>query len=369
MRRSRIGQTRSTFWVWWLYSEAIPVRGRVDRQGGRVAPAEATYHASLAEVYWALGMPDRTVASCREALRLQPGNTEVLCNLGSTLDAQGKIDEAIGCFREAIRLAPNLAIAHNNLANALRKNGEKAAAIAEFREAVRLDPAMAEARSNLGRMLLDQGAPGEALVHCEEAVRLRPGFAPACLNLANVLDVLGRLDEAKRWLHEAIRLKPDMAAAHASFGGVLEQSGDMQQAVAALREALRHDPRHAGALARLATSMRGELADSDRAMIESLLADPALAPSGAGRWSLGWRKCWTHERSSSDLPGYLSRPMRYRQPILGNGAWVMTRKPTTGSSSSLSGRSRPSFSREHAVLARNLHGRCLWWACRDPARR
>ena len=143
---------------------------------------------------------------------------------------------------------------------------------------------MAEAQSNLGRMLLDQGDPRSALVHCEEAVRLRPDFAPACHNLANVLDVLGRLDEAKLWLLEAIRLRPDMAAAHAGLGGVLEQLGDMEHATLSLREALRYDPRHAGALARLATRVRGELSDADRRAIEALLADPALPP--ARRWPL-----------------------------------------------------------------------------------
>ena len=82
----------------------------------------------------------------------------------------------------------------------------------------------------------------------------------------------------------AIRLKPDLAAAHASLAGVLEQLGDIDHAVASLQEALRHDPRHAGALARLATRMRGKLPDCYRSAIEGLLADPALLPER--RWPL-----------------------------------------------------------------------------------
>jgi tetratricopeptide (TPR) repeat protein len=83
---------------------------------------------------------------------------------------------------------------------------------------------------------------------------------------------------------EAIRLKPDMAAAHASLGSVFEQLGDGDLAVASLREALRHDPRHPAALARLATRMKGKLADSDRDAIEGLLADRGLPPDR--RWPL-----------------------------------------------------------------------------------
>ena len=247
-------------------------------------PAVAAYHASLAEVYWALGELDSAIATGRAALALQPDNTEVLCNLGSTLVAQGNVDAAIGHFREAIRLDPELAVARNNLGNALRIKGDKVASLAQFREAVRLDPALAEAHSNLGRMLLDQGDPREALLHCREAVRLRPDFPMACSNLGNVLDALGQLDEAKVWLLAAIRRKPDLAAAHASLAGLLEQLGDIDQAVASLQEALRHDPRHAGALARLATRMRGKLPDGYRSAIDGLLADPALPPEQ--RWPL-----------------------------------------------------------------------------------
>jgi tetratricopeptide (TPR) repeat protein len=277
--------------------DALHLRGLVALQQGDIRragtligrsvalePTEASYHASLAEVHWALGDGDRAVASCRAALRLQPENIEALCNLASTLVARGDVNAAIGHYRDAIRLAPDLAIAHNNLANALRIKGDSAGALVHFREAVRLDPALAEAHSDLGRMLLDQEEPREALVHCQEAVRLRPDNPAACYNLANVLEVLGRLDEARAVLLEAIRLKPDMASAHASLGSVLEQLGDVGQAVASLREALTHDARHPAALARLATQMKGRLADSDLTAIESLLADPVL-PSDR-RWPL-----------------------------------------------------------------------------------
>ena len=43
------------------------------------------------------------------------------------------------------------------------------------------------------------------------------------------------------------------------LAGVLEELGDSEGSLESLREALRHDPRHAGALARLATRLRGTL--------------------------------------------------------------------------------------------------------------
>ena len=91
-----------------------------------VHPAEAAYHATLAEAFWALGQSDRTVAAYRSALRLQPEHPEYHCNLGATLIDLGAVDEAIGHFREAIRLQPDFAAAYNNLGNALRLRGDQA---------------------------------------------------------------------------------------------------------------------------------------------------------------------------------------------------------------------------------------------------
>jgi tetratricopeptide (TPR) repeat protein len=241
-----------------------------------VRPAEASYHATLAEAYWALGQVDRTVSAYQTALGLQPDHPEYHCNLGATLVDLGAVDGAIAHFREAIRIRPDFAAAHNNLGNALRLMGDRDAAIDEFHTAVQLDPTSAEARSNLGEMLLDAGLPTAALAHCREAVHLRPDSPLALTNLGNAFHTLGQLDEAQACFREAIRHKPDLAAPHAALAGLLEELGDFDQSERQLREALQHDPRHAGALARLATRLRQQLPDADRRAIEALLDDPGL---------------------------------------------------------------------------------------------
>ncbi|HKI19553.1 MAG TPA: sulfotransferase, partial [Isosphaeraceae bacterium] len=96
-------------------------------------------------------------------------------------------------------------------------------------------------------------------------------------NLGNALQSLGRLDEAKACLLEALRLEPDQTASYVSLANVWEQLGEFDQALDSLRDVLRCDPRHAGALARLATRLRGKLPEADQATIENLLADPKLS--------------------------------------------------------------------------------------------
>jgi tetratricopeptide (TPR) repeat protein len=249
-----------------------------------IRPAEAAFHASLAEAYWASGTVDRALGCYHAALRLKPDNPVVLSNLGLTLLSLGDVDAAIRNLRDAIRLAPEMAAAYNNLGNALRHKGDMVDAVEQFRTAVRLDPNAAQARGNLGRTLLEQGEPNEALEHGRECVRLRPDFAEGHSNLGTVLHALGQLDQAKECYAEAIRLKPNLAAAHAGLGGVFEELGDFDQALATLRTALVHEPRHAGVLARLATWLRDKLPAAERAAIEDMLADPALSPDR--RWPL-----------------------------------------------------------------------------------
>lgn len=277
--------------------DALRLLGLVALQRGKPAEAlellsravalrseDASYHASLAEAYWALGELARAAECCRTALRLRPGDPEILCNLGSTLVDQSEIDAGIGHFREALAARPGFGVAHHNLANALRIKGEKAEALMHFRKAARAMPDNAEVRNALGQALLERGEPNEAFAEFREAVRLRPSFAQAVSNLGGTLRELGRLEEAQACYREANRLQPNLAAAWVGSGGILEELGESEHATTAYRNALLADPQQPGALARLATLLRDRLPENDRTKIENLLAQPGLAPER--RWPL-----------------------------------------------------------------------------------
>jgi tetratricopeptide (TPR) repeat protein len=253
-------------------------------QATAVRPAEARYHASLAEAWSALGQLDRAIDCCKTAHRLEPGRPDYHYNLGLLLMSRGDLDAAITHLNEAIALKPDFAWAHNNLGNALLLKGEKAAALDHLRQAVRLEPGSAQAHNNLGSALLNLGKLDDALAHCQAAVRLRPDFAGGHNNLGHVFYAQGRLEESGASYRTAIRLQPDLVAAHAGLGRVLEEQGELGLAIASLREALRHNPRNALVLARLATAATATLTDSELASMESLLAADNLAPEQ--RWPL-----------------------------------------------------------------------------------
>lgn len=269
--------------------QALHLLGLVELQRGRatialtligraidLAPSEPSYHASVAEVYWALGRRDLAVESCRTSLKLKPDQPEVQCNLGATLVEQGDLDAAIACFRAAIGLAASFFAAHNNLGNALQLRGDRVEAIEHLRIAVGLNPASAEVHANLAGVLFDRGDYALAHEHAAAAVRLAPRFAVARVRLGNVLHALGRVDEAETCLRESIQIDPGFSEAHAALATLLDDLGDSDMATCEYREALRLSPNHPGVLARLATKLRGELPAADRSAIEDLLNDPCL---------------------------------------------------------------------------------------------
>ena len=53
------------------------------------------------------GKPREAEVRFREALRLQPTNSNVRVDLGTVLQDQGKIEEALHCYGDALQLEPD----------------------------------------------------------------------------------------------------------------------------------------------------------------------------------------------------------------------------------------------------------------------
>ena len=141
----------------------------------------ATLH-SLADSYRANGqlglarkLYEKAVASCRRAIRDDPGSAPTHFKLGEALRRLKKTEEAITEYREAIHLDPGLYVAHRELGGTFWDLGNFAEAIAPWREAVRLKPGERIMHINLGTALTRSGKPDEALVE----YRLARDLAPA----------------------------------------------------------------------------------------------------------------------------------------------------------------------------------------------
>lgn len=82
--------------------------------------AYATAHYNLGIAYDVKGMYDTSIEEYRNALRIEPKNSDVHNNLGIALFKNGQIDQAIEELQKAILLDPNNSIYHQNLAHLYR---------------------------------------------------------------------------------------------------------------------------------------------------------------------------------------------------------------------------------------------------------
>lgn len=104
------------------------------------------------------------------ALRLEPGNPQVLSTQGQLYAAQNRWPEAIEQLNAAVLAAPNTVEYRYQLAVALAHSNDPDAALPHFARTV----GPAEAHYNLGYLLQEQGRAREAERHLVEALRQRP---------------------------------------------------------------------------------------------------------------------------------------------------------------------------------------------------
>lgn len=139
-------------------------------QAEAALPADALSRDTMGCVYARLGNHNAALGHFREAVRLQPYNSEYRYNLAVTLNFLGRVDEAEAALEALIAMAGDHARAHHLLAS-LRKQS------AQTNHVARLGQAYARAREGRDRLLLgyalakeleDIGEPERALdILCE----------------------------------------------------------------------------------------------------------------------------------------------------------------------------------------------------------
>ena len=224
-------------------------------QAGRLAEAEAAYHAVLAVdpdnfdalhllgvIAYQFAKHEQAAALISQALSRNASNAPAHNNLGNVFRAQGKPDEALVCFRNALALRPDYVDAHISLSALFRAQGKLDEAVACYEKVLSLTPDSPTAYLNLGNLLEAQGKRHEAIDCYRRALALRPDFFEAQFNLGNVLKDGERVDEAVACYRKALALKPDSAAATINLGNVLKDQGKADEAIVCYERAIVLDP-------------------------------------------------------------------------------------------------------------------------------
>lgn len=120
------------------YSEALPAL----RRAAQLAPASANIAHALARASYEAGLP--SVDAYARALRLAPGDPELLLGLASALAAEGRIGDAIAGLEHGLRVGPQWVQGHEALAHLRWTEGERKGFARSFDGALAAMPANVE---------------------------------------------------------------------------------------------------------------------------------------------------------------------------------------------------------------------------------
>ncbi len=142
----------------------------------------------------------------QEALKLQPGDANLLNDLGNAAYRQEHYAPAIAYFKRALEHAGNDAYkVHVNLANALSDAHQLNEAIKHFAAAISLNSDYAPAYNGLAKMYYDNGHYKDAVQQAREAIARKPDYSMAWYHLGVALAAENKIDEARSAFEESIK--------------------------------------------------------------------------------------------------------------------------------------------------------------------
>lgn len=159
------------------YSLAILFYDRALKDGNWSNEERAETLALRADMFRALGKPDRADQDLAESLRLNPNNASVHNNRGVLFLDKREFEQAVSCFDAAIALKPDYGDAFYNRGVSRGALGQEEKGLDDLNQAIRLRPNYASAYAARGRLLADLQRYKEALVDLDKAILMAPDTA------------------------------------------------------------------------------------------------------------------------------------------------------------------------------------------------
>ena len=235
----------------------------------RLSPGNADILNNLGVVLRRRGQPSQAVTAFRKALRSRPRDYRIHSNLALALRDAGNVNEAVFTMRAACRIEKNdscgqaLAQLELESGRAAEKEGRIDAAIAAYRRAFDASVKCGECAGALGAALLKAGKGSEAVLTLRKAASLLPDSASVHADLGSAVLRTGSAGEAIPHLQRAVALDPDLAAARLALARALQRSGRADEAHEHLEHAKALDAKNKRVM--MARSLVNEGADHLRA--------------------------------------------------------------------------------------------------------
>jgi tetratricopeptide (TPR) repeat protein/DNA-binding winged helix-turn-helix (wHTH) protein len=256
-------QTKEAFW-----SEKALVAAQ---QALRLNPGLSEIHFSLGSVYEEIGKPQEAVAALKRGLVLAPDSDEGYRRLGNAYLSLGTKQEALQAYQKAVEINPYYWFNWNVLGSAYVQLGRYDQALDAFRRITELEPSNIDGYENVGAVYLLMGKWNECIPFYREALRLQPSFVTYS-NLGTAYFYLHRYKDALRMFEKATEMNPNDEVVAGNLADAYRWSGQRekglqayQRAIALAYKELEVNPQNATAMQSLALyyAKKGE---SDQAL-------------------------------------------------------------------------------------------------------
>ncbi len=220
------------------YREAL----KVFRELHAMFPTNHTYASSLAEVYRALGNPEREASAWEAYLEFAPLPIEACPHWPRALEQAHKTKEAFAAYQRCYEFDTEDPDGIFFYAHALERSGQSARARELYERGHSIDPRYLDIALGLARMQMRVGKFADALALVEPVLLRSPNNSDALLAGGLAALRCNQLDKAQAWLSRGQARKPDSADFPLALGLLAERQGRAREAADWLERALRLNP-------------------------------------------------------------------------------------------------------------------------------
>ena len=166
------------------------------------------------------------IQELKTALKLDPGNVNVLNSLGVCYGVEGALEKALEVFREATRVDPQEVMALYNAGYVHSMLNQTEDALKSYKKAEATGEDVFEVIFQLGKLCLDQGNLDVAKIYLEKAAHLQPESWIASLHLGECCEALHMTDEAVMHYETTIKKNPTDACALSALGLLYDEKAE-----------------------------------------------------------------------------------------------------------------------------------------------
>jgi len=168
-----------------------------------------------------LGRHREALEALEQAVRLAPGNSSPLANMGNVLMDSKNFPKAEAVFTKLARKDPRNAEHQRQIGRALKGQGKRDAALVRFRQAVNLKKENVDCWLDLIGLLTEDGLSAEAEEAANRALAAIPGASQLLEAKCTVIRRTGQLRRAEAYLLELLPAHEDAAWLHYQLGSVI----------------------------------------------------------------------------------------------------------------------------------------------------